>query len=85
VLGNKGLASLPWAVEVTLRDDAVLVGLWREEIRCKAVLLDHLLLDDPEDFCPDFADGMNAPIARLVEGFVRRGVNGEVLERMISV
>lgn len=84
MLGNKGFASLSWTVEVTFRD-VVVIGLWWEEICRKSVLLDHLLLNDPEDFCPDFADGMNAPIARLVQDFVRRGVNGEVLGREISV
>ena len=81
VFRNKGLASLARPVEITFWDDAALIRLWGEKIRSKAVFLDDLLLNYPKYFGPDFADSMNTPIAGFVQGFVRRGVDGEVLER----
>ena len=67
------------AVEVTLGDGAVLERLGREEVVDEAVLLDEALGDDPEDLRPDFADGVDTPVAGLVEGLVDGGVDGLIL------
>jgi len=52
----------PLAVEVARRDRSVLERSRREQVLRIAVLLNEVLGDDPEDFGPDFADGVDAPI-----------------------
>ena len=67
------------AVEVALGDRAIRERLGREEVVDEAVLLDEALGDDPEDLRPDLADGVDTPVAGLVEGLVDGGVDGLVL------
>ena len=80
MLGNQGtLAVHALAVEVALRNRAVLERRGREEVGSEAMLLNELLGDNPEDFCPNLTDGMDAPVTRLVKGLVCRRINGLVL------
>ena len=82
VLGDEGLASNSGAVEVARGYGAVLERSRGEEVLCVPVLLDEALGDDPEDLSPDFTDGVDTPVAGLVEGLVHRGVNCFVLQEM---
>jgi hypothetical protein len=65
-------------VEVALGDNTVGTRLGWEEGLTPSVLGDQLLLDDPEDLSPDFADGVYTPVAGLVESLVGRGVDDVV-------
>ena len=79
VLGDERLASNSGAVEVARGYGAVLERSRGEEVLCVSVLLNEALGDDPEDLSPDFTDGVDTPVAGLVEGLVRRRVDGLVL------
>jgi hypothetical protein len=88
VLGNERLGGtvdlvFAGAVEVTGRDGAILFGQRREEGIRELVLLDEFLGDNPEDLSPDLTNGVHTPVTRLVEGLVRRGVDGDVLEMRV--
>src|SRR5258705_4005275 len=67
-------------VEVTLRNDSILIRLRREEGISKSMLLDKLLLDDPKDLGPNFADSMNPPVPRLIEDLVSRRIHRHILK-----
>ena len=43
------------------------------------MLGDETLRDEPEDLSPDFADGVDTPVTRLVEGLVGRRVDSFIL------
>jgi hypothetical protein len=79
VLGNERLLARTGAIEISLRDSPVSAGGRREEVVREAVLLDEPLRDDPEHLRPDLADGVDTEVSRLVEGLVRRRVDGLVL------
>ena len=85
VLGNERLGGtvdlvFAGAVEVTSGDGAIFFGQRREEGIRELVLLDEFLGDNPKDLSPDLTNGVHTPVTRLVEGLVRRGVDGDVLE-----
>jgi hypothetical protein len=80
VFGNKRLLALSGAVEVTNRNRSVFRRFGGIQVVREAVLLDEALRDDPEDLGPDFTDGMDTPVTRLVESLVRRRVDSLVLE-----
>lgn len=81
VLGDEGLlAALRGPVEVACGDGSVLEGLGREEIVGEAVLLDQTLRNDPENLGPNFTDGVDAPVAGLIESLIGRRVDSLVLE-----
>ena len=69
---------LLWAVEVVLGHAAILERHRWEECVGPPVLINQLVRDDKEHLRPDLTDGMNAPVATLVEGVVRRRVDGRV-------
>jgi hypothetical protein len=66
-------------VEVALWYSSVLEGCRREQSVDIAVLVDEVLRHDPEDLCPNFTNGVDAPVTRLVKGLVIRWVNGLIL------
>ena len=66
------------AVEVVLGHTAVLERHGREECVGPSVLANQLVRNDEEYLRPDLTDGVDAPIAALVEGAVRRRVDGHV-------
>jgi len=71
VLGNQGtLAAHALAVELAHRNRAVLERRGREEVDSVAMLLNEPLGDNPEDLCPNLANGVDAPVTRLVKGLV---------------
>lgn len=72
---------LVFTIEITERDSAILGRGRREEILSEAVFLNKLLRDDPEDLSPDFTNGVDTPISRLIESLVSGGVDGLVLSR----
>ena len=67
------------SVEVPSRDGAIVFRHRGEEGIRESVLLDKVLGDNPENLSPDLADGVYTPVTWFVEGFVCRGVNGNVL------
>jgi hypothetical protein len=84
VLGYEGLSLasarvLSRPIEVTLWYGSVLEGCRREQCVGIAVLVDELLRHDPEDLCPNFTNGVDTPVTRLVKGLVRRRINGLIL------
>ena len=81
MLGNEGLLPAPGLVEISLGDGTILQWRRREQVIRVTVLGDEMLRDYPEDLGPDFTDGVDAPVAGLVESFVRRRVNGLVLQK----
>ena len=70
------------AVELADGDGAV--REWRRGVERVGVpvLGNQALRDDPEDLRPNFADGVNAPVTGLVEGLVRRGIDGVILKQI---
>ena len=76
-------SSVELARAVELADGNGAVRERRRGVECVgvSVLGDQALRDDPEDLRPDFADGVNAPVAGLVEGLVRRGIDGVILKK----
>ena len=84
VLGNKWLRLalgiiLAGAVEVSLGDRAILIGLRGEESVAVSILSDELLIDEPQHLGPDFADRVDTPVTSAVEGLVGRGIDLLVL------
>ena len=75
VLGYQGLlvassVVLLRAVEVTSRDRTVSGRGRREQALRETVLRDEAVRNDPQHFSPDFTDGVDTPVAGLVEGLV---------------
>jgi len=84
VLGNEGFEGtisivLARSVEVASGDGPILLCQGGEEGVRETVLLDESLGDDPKHLSPDLADGVHTPVTWLVEGLVRRGVDGDIL------
>ena len=84
VLGDQRLlvakdVDLLRAVEVTNRDRAISERSGRVEAVRETVLGDETLRDDPEDLSPDFTDGVDTPVAGLVEGLVGGRVDSLIL------
>lgn len=67
------------AVEITDWDGTILERLGREESVGETILFDQLLSNDEEALSPNFSDGVNAPVSRLVESLVCRRVDRLVL------
>ena len=83
VTGDKALGlavggELLRPVEVVRGHAAVLERHGWEECVGPSVLANQLVRDDKEDLRPDLADGVNAPVATLVKGAIRRRVDGRI-------
>ena len=84
VLGNERLGGtagivLARSVEVASGDGAIFFSQRGEEGVGESVFVDEFLGDDPEHLGPDLADGVHTPVTWLVEGLVRRRVDGDIL------
>jgi hypothetical protein len=79
MLRNERFLSRRRSIEISLRNSSVLESLRRVERVGISVNGDKALVGDPEHLSPDFTDGMDTPVLRLVEGLVGRGVDGLIL------
>ena len=85
VLGNQrlGLARrsvLQRSVEVTFRDRAIFKRKRREQRVRVTVLSNQAVGNDPKNFSPNFANGVNTPVTRFIQGLVSRRIDSLVLE-----
>jgi hypothetical protein len=70
MLRNQGFLSRCRPIEISLRNSPVLKRLGRVERVGVSMNGDETLVDNPEHLGPDFTDGVDTPVLRLIEGLV---------------
>jgi hypothetical protein len=81
VLGyERFIQASTFTVEVVSGDGTILERSGREETVRIAMLLNDFLRNNPENFGPNLADGMDTPIVWLVEDLVSRRVDALILK-----